>query len=231
MRNSIAVPAALAAAAMIAMAGCAAQAGSEPASEQPSRTASAEPSATPTPTPKPKVTPARFAPCKELDAGALTYVTAASEEAIKKVVRLGIQTDCPEHLAAFDAAVAPPPPPSKDQYGQLGERDWKLLVKSPDASVGQRVLIYAQVTQFDAATGTTAFRAQAAGQPTDYYFSDGDNAIVTGTEGLLAGVVEDDILKIWATVAGSYSYDTQIGGNTTVPKFTADYIDIIGRDS
>lgn len=123
----------------------------------------------------------------------------------------------------------PPPPPGKDQYGTIGERDWALLVKNPDGSIGQRIIIYAQVTQFDAATGTTTFRANGFPAQQSYYW-DGDNIMINGSAGLLAGVVEDDILKIYATADGSLTYSTQIGGSTTVPEFTADYIDIIGHD-
>lgn len=125
---------------------------------------------------------------------------------------------------------APAPAPAKDEYPAISDRDWALLVKNPVASVGRRVVIYAQVTQFDAATGTTMFRANGFSAPQTYYW-DGDNIMVNGSAGLLAGVVQDDILKIYATAEGPLTYETQIGGSTTVPEFTADYIDIIGHDS
>ncbi|MGO2124163.1 hypothetical protein [Glutamicibacter arilaitensis] len=35
----------------------------------------------------------------------------------------------------------------------------------------------------------------------------------------LDDIVAEDIVQITATVTGSLSYDTRIGGSTTVPKF------------
>ena len=48
----------------------------------------------------------------------------------------------------------------------------------------------------------------------------------SGTEAQLADFVTDDIVIMNLTSLGSYSYDTQIGGNTTVPLFQ---VDSIGR--
>jgi hypothetical protein len=40
----------------------------------------------------------------------------------------------------------------------------------------------------------------------------------------LEDFVEDDMVVMNVTSLGSFSYDTQIGGNTTVPLFTVDKI-------
>jgi hypothetical protein len=50
--------------------------------------------------------------------------------------------------------------------------------------------------------------------------------LFSGTEAQLADFVTDDIVIMNLTSLGSYSYDTQIGGNTTVPLFQ---VDSIGR--
>ncbi len=42
-------------------------------------------------------------------------------------------------------------------------------------------------------------------------------------------VVNDDLFRAEVTVAGALSYDTQIGGNTTVPTLTTDTIRVTGR--
>lgn len=126
----------------------------------------------------------------------------------------------------------------KASYAEIGTRDFALLVKNPDAYAGDLYVVYGEISQFDAATGTTAFRADVTGQlpergyDGDYKFwQDGENSIVTGAEGLLAGVVKDDQVKMWVEVDGSFSYGTQIGGETTVPKFAVYHMDIIGRAS
>jgi hypothetical protein len=42
---------------------------------------------------------------------------------------------------------------------ELTERDLALLVKSPDSHKGKIIVLYARITQFDAATGLCTFRA------------------------------------------------------------------------
>ena len=37
--------------------------------------------------------------------------------------------------------------------------------------------------------------------------------------------VEEDIITVYGTVEGSTSYETQIGGELSVPEITAEYID------
>ena len=39
--------------------------------------------------------------------------------------------------------------------------------------------------------------------------------------------VADDEVKLWITVTGSISYDTQIGGNTTVPAYFIGKADLV----
>jgi hypothetical protein len=45
---------------------------------------------------------------------------------------------------------------------------------------------------------------------------------------ILANVVEKDIIKMYVEVGGSPTYDTQIGGSTTVPKFYVNIIQVLG---
>ena len=97
-------------------------------------------------------------------------------------------------------------------------RTWAKIVKDPDAYVGKVYVIYGQVNQFDAATGTDTFLGDSASKNTlSYGYFDGENTMFNGTEKLFADFVEDDVFKATVEVAGSFSYDTQIGGNTTVP--------------
>jgi len=108
----------------------------------------------------------------------------------------------------------PPTPANPADYAVIGERDWALIAKDPDAHLGKKVVVYAEVTQFDSATGNDAFRGNAAAQQLEYWSLDGTNVIFVGDEDLLGPVVQDDIVKVYATVLGSFSYDTQIGGST-----------------
>ena len=121
--------------------------------------------------------------------------------------------------------------PAKSDHESLTSREFAKLVKDPDAHVGENVIVYAEVTQFDAATGDEAFRGSVTSdkqEDTDYYWIDGENAFFEGDADLLADVVAEDVVKVWVTVGGSYSYDTQNGGSTTVPSFLVNHIDVIG---
>jgi hypothetical protein len=74
------------------------------------------------------------------------------------------------------------------------------------------------VTQFDAATGTSDFRADTgAEQMTNSHDYEENTFVHAPDPAILKDVVEKDMVTMYVYVAGSYSYNTQIGGNTTVP--------------
>ncbi|MFG1948277.1 hypothetical protein [Nonomuraea sp. NPDC048826] len=107
-------------------------------------------------------------------------------------------------------------------YKVLSPRGFAKLVKNPDVFKGEKFIIYGEVTQFDAATGNDIFRANSGGkkmQPEYGLTSYDQNSLFTGSKDQLSDVVEGDVFQAYATVLGSYSYDTQIGGNTTVRVF------------
>lgn len=141
----------------------------------------------------------------------------------------------PEPSTSPSTASAKPSPtrtykPKPISYKNLSDRDWKLLAKNPDRYAGNHFIVYANVTQFDSATGDDTFRADAAGRDMrSYGFWDGaDNALFTGTARQLRNVVAGDVVRAKVTVVGSFSYETQIGGETTVPLFSVDKIQVIG---
>jgi hypothetical protein len=116
-------------------------------------------------------------------------------------------------------------------YEVITQRDWLLIAKNPDAHVGRKIVLYGAVSQFDSATGTDAFRAETAGeQMSASYEYDTNTVIQEGTPGLFANVVEDDLVTMYVEVAGSMSYDTTMGGSTTVPKVDAYIVEVTGSD-
>ena len=116
------------------------------------------------------------------------------------------------------------PPKPKRGYTTLGKRGWQLLMKSPDKYDGRKYRVWACIAQFDSATGDDGFRGQASFKKQRYWWTDGDNVVFVGDANQLANYVEDDIVVMSVTSLGSYSYDTQIGGSTTVPMFEVDSI-------
>jgi hypothetical protein len=68
-------------------------------------------------------------------------------------------------------------------------------------------------------SGADTFRAQASYRQESYWFTNGSNAIFSGDETQLADFVQDDMVVMNVLSMGSFTYDTQIGGSTTVPAF------------
>jgi hypothetical protein len=115
---------------------------------------------------------------------------------------------------------APPAPPRsapEEPYRKLSARDWQIIAKNPDAHIGERVIVHGRVTQFDAATGTTAFRASVDGVRQKRAYDYDTNTMLGGDAADLQDIVVDDEFTAEVTVRGSLTYQTQIGGSTTVP--------------
>jgi hypothetical protein len=114
----------------------------------------------------------------------------------------------------------------------ITEREWQLIAKNPDSHIGERVIVYGQVTQFDSATGTSGFRANvgAKAKKASYGWADYDtNTFMTGTSDLLAEVVQGDLFKAEVTVAGSFSYESTMGASLTAPSLSVTKIDVTGH--
>ena len=112
---------------------------------------------------------------------------------------------------------APPPSAPAEPHRKLSARDWQVIAKNPDAHIGERVIVHGRVTQFDAATGTTAFRASVDGVRQKRAYDYDTNTLLTGDAVDLQDIVVDDEFTAEVTVRGSLTYQTQIGGSTTVP--------------
>lgn len=115
-------------------------------------------------------------------------------------------------------AAAPAAPPKA-----ITARDWALIAKDPDSHVGEAVIVYGEVTQFDSATGTGQFRANIDGvkHPVSYGFADyPTNTVLSGDAATLGNLVQGDLFQADAVVAGSVSYQNTMGGSLSAPKLT-----------
>ncbi|MGB2571886.1 hypothetical protein ACPFP2_26060 [Micromonospora citrea] len=128
---------------------------------------------------------------------------------------------------AVPTTTLPAPKPKPPSYKALTERQWKLVAKNPDAYLGKTYVVYGRVTQFDAATGTDTFRANVAHRRMAEKYDYETNTLLNGDETQLENLVDDDIFRANVTVLGSFSYDTQIGGETTVPLLKVDSIKVL----
>jgi hypothetical protein len=139
-------------------------------------------------------------------------------------------------LLVLVGVTAPPTPSTPAEplapAKSISARDWQLIAKDPTAHVGERVIVFGDVAQFDAATGATTFRANVDGveHKPEYGVTDyPTNMVLTGEGDLLKPLVQGDLFKAEVTVAGANSYDTQIGGSTTAPELTVTQLDVIGH--
>jgi hypothetical protein len=93
----------------------------------------------------------------------------------------------------------------------------------------KRLAIFGVVTQFDVATGAKMFLADTGAHQKypSYGFVDfPQNTLILGNATRFRNVGEGDVFVGKVEVAGSESYDTQIGGNTTVPMLKVDSISV-----
>ena len=114
----------------------------------------------------------------------------------------------------------------RSTYQSVSPREFALMAKNPDSWAGRKIVVHGVITQFDAATGASAFRADTGPTPTtDRYDYDQNTLITAHDAGIAANFVEKDIVTMYVEVQGAYTYDTQIGGSTTVPALTANIIE------
>jgi hypothetical protein len=134
----------------------------------------------------------------------------------------GLANNCVQQ--AVDARLAAAGPVNVDE-----------VVKNPDAVTGQFFVMVTSITQFDAATGACSFRGYWDNSDHEYSFDfAGDNAYFNSGDSVsscpvLTGIDQNDVARVWVQSEGSFSYDTQIGGSTTVPAFKVFRAEIIRK--
>lgn len=130
-------------------------------------------------------------------------------------------------LAAESAETAT----DKGTYAELSERDLAVVVKDPDAHSGERFVVYGHIEQLDAATGQDNLLADIShNQRWNSYEFEHSVMARAGDEELFKDLVEGDIVRMHVEVLGALSYDTQIGGNTTVPLLRVNMAESVGFD-
>src|SRR5699024_2068465 len=105
---------------------------------------------------------------------------------------------------------------------------------APDDHIGRQVVVHGQITQLDAATGKCFVRVSISYTPQDDWYEYEHNSVGFAGDGesdcpVLDPFVADDEVTLWVTIGGSLSYDTQIGGSTTVPAYLIDDAELIGE--
>jgi hypothetical protein len=129
-------------------------------------------------------------------------------------------------------AVTPAAPIAVAPAAPINARDWLLVAKDPAGHAGQRIIVYGNVTQFDAGTGTSTFRANIDGvaHRVKYGYIDyPTNTMLTGDLAVLANVVQGDLFTAEVTVTGPYIYQNTMGGQMSVPLLNVTKLTVTGH--
>ncbi len=171
----------------------------------------------------------------EDDAATVAAPSPTSRTAATSTTRSAAQIQASEQAAAAAssraaaAAAAEAERTDPASYEQVSTRDFALLARDPSAARGRKLVLYGYVSQFDSATGTNQFRASVDSQPLGSWYEYDHNVVIKASDrGLVANVVEDDLIILWVEVDEPLTYDTTLGGSTTVPSFRLNMIEVTG---
>lgn len=105
---------------------------------------------------------------------------------------------------------------------------WAQIAKDPEGYVGDKIVLYAEVTQFDAATGSDSFRASTGAEQPSGPLELDVNTLLSGDRSVLTDVTVGDVLKVHAIVEGATTYDTVMGGGMTAPVLKVAAVENVG---
>lgn len=129
---------------------------------------------------------------------------------------------------AGPAVVATPSPSAEvdlASYAPVDNATWLGIQAAPEASAGQRVVVYAFVTRTYAAQGgsTLQVRVTSAQPASDV---EGTLAVLRGSPDLLGSAQIGTVLRVYAEVAGAYAGPT--GGAARIPELTVAAAEDVG---
>ena len=162
-----------------------------------------------------------------LSAGALAVALIAFAVAAS----LGSRTASAGSAPQAGVAAAPAPVTCRSHHA-VTDREWLQIVKDPAAAKGECIVVYGHVTQFDAVTGDSAFRAQAGGVNVAAVYGFANyptNTLFEGDAKTLGALVQGDLFTAQVTVEGAKSYETTLGGSTTAPLLRVDSVKQTGH--
>lgn len=131
-------------------------------------------------------------------------------------------------VAEQEAAAAAKLDPAS--YERIDDRTFAAIARDPESNKGRKIVIYGLVTQADSVTGNSAFRAETAGgQYWNWYDFDENSMVRVSDPSIISNVLKDDLVEMYVEVKGAMSYNTTIGGKTTVPEFEANIVTVYGN--
>lgn len=154
-----------------------------------------------------------------------THLGGACDTAKKEAAEAKAAAAVAEAEAKAKAALVNP-----KMYKAIDKRALAKVVRNPEAYVGQKYVIFAEVTQFDSITGGDRFRADVAHKDIRSYgyWTGGENSMVDAGAADFSEVINGDVVKMYVVVSGVESYETTMGATLTVPIFEANILKVIG---
>lgn len=120
--------------------------------------------------------------------------------------------------AAASTAVDP-----EEYKASCAEIAYDELARNPGSYEGQDIQIYGQVIQVTEDGDELTLRVATLDDGYGYY----DDVVLVGyiySEGE-SRILEDDMVRVYGSYYGTYTYESTMGGNITVPAISARYID------
>jgi regulator of replication initiation timing len=122
----------------------------------------------------------------------------------------------------------------RDRLAACESVDTDALEKNPDLYRDQCIHMWARVVQYDSATGVCTFRAETADRKSSRWYDYDGNAMFSGATDPVCPELDeidnDDFVEIWATGAGTLTYDTTSGGSATATVWRIEKIDLWRKD-
>lgn len=102
---------------------------------------------------------------------------------------------------------------------------YKNLARTPDQYNGERIKIYGQVIQVLEDGDQLNLRVATKDSGYGEYYDDVVLVDYTYKKGE-SRILEDDMITVWGTYGGTYTYDSTMGGKITVPMMEAEYFSV-----
>ena len=101
---------------------------------------------------------------------------------------------------------------------------YEEIARNPDTYFGEHAKFKGEVIQVMPEGDSYTLRVNIT--QGSYFWSDPILVTYTKQDSSEANILEDDIVMMYGTLAGDYTYETVMGNELTVPSLMAEYIDI-----
>lgn len=121
-----------------------------------------------------------------------------------------------------------------DRLASCESVDIDALEKNPDKYAGTCIHMWARIVQYDSNTGVCTFRADMSRTKTTRWYDYDGNAIISSASDPICpeldDIDKDDFIEVWATGAGTLTYDTTIGGSATATLWVIERVLLVKKE-